>query len=57
MKVLAARRRDAEDIKTLVTHLQLTSVEQVLAICADVFADEVASDRSRLILEDVFHAE
>jgi hypothetical protein len=41
VKVLAARRRDAEDIKTLVTHLRLTSMEQVLTICADVFAEEV----------------
>jgi predicted nucleotidyltransferase len=54
MKVLAARRRDAEDIETLVKHLQLDSIEPVLAICADVFPEEAVSDRARLILEDIF---
>ncbi len=54
MKVLAARRRDADDIRFLVKHLQLTSVEQVLAICSEVFTDEGVPDRARLVLEDIF---
>ena len=54
MKVLAARRRDADDIRFLVKHLQLTSVEQVLAVCAEVFADEDVPGRARLVLEDIF---
>lgn len=54
MKVLAARRRDAEDIRFLVNHLGMTSVEQVLAVCAEVFADEEVPDRARLVLEDIF---
>ena len=57
MKVLAARRRDADDIRFLVKHLQLSSVEQVLAVCADVFADEGVPDRARLILEDIFNGQ
>jgi len=32
-KVLAGRRRDADDVKVLVAHLGLTSVDQVLALC------------------------
>jgi len=51
MKVLAGRRRDAEDIRVLVRHLGLTSVESVLAVCADVFPDEGVPPRSKLILE------
>lgn len=35
MKVLAARRRDAEDIGFLVKHLRLVSVEEVLALCTE----------------------
>jgi len=54
MKVLAARRRDADDIRFLIKHLDLGSVQQVLALCADVFPDEEVPARSRLVLEDVF---
>lgn len=54
MKVLAARRRDAEDIRFLVKHLRLSSVEEVLALCAEIFADEEVPARARLVLEDVF---
>jgi len=34
MKVLAARRRDAEDIRFLVKHLHLASAQEVLALVA-----------------------
>jgi hypothetical protein len=54
MKVLAARRRDAEDIGLLVKHLHLTSAEEVLALCAEIFPDEDVPARARLVLEDVF---
>jgi hypothetical protein len=54
MKVLAARRRDAEDISFLVKHLQLATPEQVLTVCAAVFPDEEVPARARLVLEDVF---
>jgi hypothetical protein len=57
MKVLAARRRDAEDISFLVKHLQLATPEQVLAVCAEVFPDEDVPERARLVLEDVFGGE
>jgi predicted nucleotidyltransferase len=56
MKVLAARRRDAEDISYLVKHLGLSSVAEVLEVCAAVFPDEPVPDRARLILEDFFGA-
>ena len=54
MKVLAARRRDAEDIRFLVKHLHLTSVEEVLALSGEVFPEEEVPGRARLVLEDVF---
>jgi Nucleotidyltransferase of unknown function (DUF6036) len=52
MKVLAGRRRDSDDIRFLIQRLSLTSLDQVLAICAEVFPDEPVPDRARLILED-----
>jgi hypothetical protein len=54
MKVLAARRRDADDIRFLVQRLNLTMVEEVLALCAEVFPDEEVPARARLVLEDTF---
>ena len=54
MKVLAARRRDGDDIGFLIRRLGLVSVDQVLAVCAEVFPDEPVPERARLILEDVF---
>lgn len=54
MKVLAARRRDAEDIRFLVKHLGLTSPDEVLSLCAEIFTDEEVPARARLVLEDVF---
>ncbi|SIR88146.1 DUF6036 family nucleotidyltransferase [Micromonospora avicenniae] len=54
MKVLAARRRDAEDIRFLVDHLGLTSAEQVLALCTEIFPEEEVPGRARLVLEDIF---
>ncbi|MEO3928983.1 DUF6036 family nucleotidyltransferase [Micromonosporaceae bacterium B7E4] len=57
MKVLAARRRDAEDIRFLVEHLGLTSAEQVLRLCAEIFPEEEVPGRARLVLDDVFDAQ
>lgn len=54
MKVLAARRRDAEDIRFLVGHLGLTTSEQVLSLCVEIFPDEEVPGRARLVLDDVF---
>jgi hypothetical protein len=56
MKVLAARRRDAEDISFLVKHMHLDSAEQVLALCAEIFPDEEVPARARLVLEDIFRS-
>jgi len=52
MKVLAARRRDGDDVRFLIRHLGLASVDQVLSVCAEVFPDEPVPDRARLIVED-----
>lgn len=57
MKVLAARRRDAGDIRFLVDHLKLTSPADVLTLCRDVFPDEEVPGRARLVLDDVFGVE
>lgn len=54
MKVLAARRRDAEDIRFLVDHLGLNSPEEALGLCAEIFPEEEVPGRARLVLEDVF---
>lgn len=54
MKVLAARRRDADDIRFLVKHLSLTTADEVLALCAEIFPDEEVPARARLVLEDAF---
>jgi hypothetical protein len=54
MKVLAGRRRDADDITYLVKHLGLTSAAEVLAVCTAVFPDETVPDRTRRILDDLF---
>lgn len=55
MKVLAARRRDSDDISYLVKHLDLSSSAEVLAVCERVFPDEHVPDRAKMILEDLFH--
>ena len=54
MKVLAARRRDTEDIEFLIKRLELADTHAVLALCADVFPDEDVPARARLILDDLF---
>ena len=56
MKVLAARRRDGDDIRFLIHRLGLTSLNQVLAVCAKVFPEEPVPDRARLVLEDAFES-
>lgn len=52
MKVLAARRRDADDIRFLIKELDLGSAEEILALCAEVFPDEEVPERARMIVED-----
>jgi hypothetical protein len=54
MKVLAGRRRDADDISYLVKQLDLSRSEEVLAICERVFPDVPVPGRAKLILEDFF---
>jgi hypothetical protein len=57
MKALAGRRRGADDIDVLVGHLGLTSVSQVLALCAEIFPEEEVPPRAWLILEAIFDHE
>lgn len=54
MKVLAARRRDIDDIRFLVDKLELGDAESVVALCSEIFPDEPLPARARLVLEDVF---
>lgn len=56
MKVLAGRRRDAEDIRLLAGHLGLRTATEVLAVSADVFPDEPVPKRSALLLDELFDA-
>ena len=58
MKALAARPRDAQDIRQLVEVLGLYTVPDVLALVRDVFPEEEPPARLRLLLEDIFgHSE
>lgn len=57
MKVLAARPQDTADISRLIDHLGLTSVDQVPALCAEIFPDEPVPARVRLTLQDLFEAQ
>ncbi len=54
MKVRAARAvRDADDIRTLLSRLELKTVDQVVELVSNYFPDEPLSDRSRMMLEDI----
>lgn len=57
MKVLAGRRRDAEDIRLLAEHLGLSSAAEVRAMCERVFPDEQVPQRSTLLLGELFDAQ
>jgi predicted nucleotidyltransferase len=54
MKVLAGRRGDYDDIRFLLKALNLTTMEDVLGLCTQVFPDEEVPARARLRLEDLF---
>ena len=54
MKALAARPRDAEDIRQLVQILGLHTVDDVLASVREIFPEEEPPARLRLLLEDIF---
>lgn len=56
MKVIASRRRDADDIQLLVARLGLTSVQEVVAVCERVFPQQPLARRSLLLLEDLLGA-
>jgi predicted nucleotidyltransferase len=54
MKAIAARRRDTQDLRLLVTMLGLHTADEVVALCHRIFPDEALSERSRLVLADIF---
>jgi hypothetical protein len=54
MKALAARPRDAQDIRHLAEILNLYTVPDVLALVREVFPEEEPPARLRLLLEDIF---
>ncbi len=54
MKALAARPRDAEDIRQLVQSLGLHTADDVLALAREIFPEEEPPARLRLLLEDIF---
>ncbi len=54
IKGLAARPRDAEDIRQLTQVLGLHTVEDVLALVREIFPEEEPPPRLRLLLEDIF---
>ena len=54
MKALAARPRDAQDIRELAKLLDLHTVADVLALVRDIFPEEQPPARLRLLLEDIF---
>jgi hypothetical protein len=54
MKVRAARSvRDADDIRFLLSRLDLENLDDVIELVAKYFPDEPLSERSRQLVEDV----
>jgi hypothetical protein len=53
MKVLAGRRRDADDIRLLAERLGLTTAAEVQAVCRSVFPDESLPERTRKLLDEL----
>lgn len=54
MKALAARPRNAEDIRQLAQVLDLHSPDDVLATVREIFPEEEPPARLRLLLDDIF---
>jgi hypothetical protein len=54
MTALAARPRDAQDIRQLAEVLNLYAVADVLALVREIFPEEEPPARLRLLLEDIF---
>ena len=52
MKVMASRRRDVPDIRLLADRIGLTSPDEVLDACAEVFPDEPPPARARAVVEE-----
>jgi hypothetical protein len=54
MKALAARPRDAEDIRQLAQVLDLHTADEVISLARDIFPEEEPPARLRLLLDDIF---
>jgi hypothetical protein len=57
MKVLAARPRDADDIRFLVDRLGLTDARQVMALCADIFPGELIPERAERLVQELLETD
>jgi hypothetical protein len=38
----------------LIKHLRLSDIDEVVALCAEIFPEEEVPTRARLVLEDAF---
>jgi len=56
MKAAAARPGDIEDIRSLATHLGITSSEAGLAVVSAHVPERLLTARTRLLLEELFEA-
>ncbi len=54
MKVLAARARDVDDLRTLAEIAGVTSINDALQVCRDFYPDESASSRAIGVLKELF---
>lgn len=52
-KVLTGDPREFGDLGVLIALLELRSVGEILAVCHDIFPDEMVPVRARLLLEDL----
>jgi hypothetical protein len=54
MKALAARRRDAQDLRTLAGLADISTVERAVQLVREFYPDEVLSARSAAVLRELF---
>ena len=54
MKALAARARDVDDLRTLATLAEVTTVDDAVHLCRDFYPDEVISPRDMGVIRELF---
>lgn len=55
MKLEAGRAADEDDIKTLIRHLQIRSIDEAMAVHAGLFPESTRQTRAKRILHAVLH--